>query len=51
MDKLKEKLNTLRQEADEAIARADATETDLKRVETSIANKGKSNLRRCTTSH
>lgn len=40
MEKLKERLNTLRTEADEANVRADGAEQDLKRSEQQIANKG-----------
>ena len=40
MDKLKEKINILRSEADAAIARADQTETELKRAEIALASKG-----------
>ncbi|KAI3654359.1 hypothetical protein MP228_001078 [Amoeboaphelidium protococcarum] len=39
MEKLKERLNTLRTEADEANVRADGAEQDLKRSEQQIANK------------
>jgi len=40
MDKLKEKLNTLRTEADQALERANTAENDYKRVEGQLEQKG-----------
>jgi hypothetical protein len=40
MDKLKEKLNTLRTEADAATTRADNAELELKRVESQLSGRG-----------
>jgi hypothetical protein len=40
MDKLKEKLNTLRTEADQAALRADQVESELRKVEAAFATKG-----------
>jgi hypothetical protein len=40
MEKLKEKLNTLRSDADQAALRADNTENELKKVEAALAGKG-----------